>query len=255
MPDARKYLRNPDFESVPSVESDQRKGVPAPPIEKAIPTGARLIDLVPPERFPPELGGLPLTDAIRNRQSRRSFREAPLALVELSFLLWATQGIRSVHPKKVHAFRTVPSGGCRHPFETYLRIRHVDGVAPGLYRYAALTHQLIELWLDAARTPDEPTLGAACYGQAFVDTAAVSFVWTAVPYRSEWRYPIDSFKDILLSCGHICQNLYLACEAIRAGTCAVVAYDQKALDTYLDVDGYDEIPLYVAPVGKIDPPR
>jgi nitroreductase len=54
-----------------------------------------------------------------------------------------------------------------------------------------------------------------------------------------------------LSCGHICQNLYLACESIGAGTCAIVAYDQDALDAFLGVDGENEISLYVAPVGKV----
>ena len=134
-----------------------------------------------------------------------------------------------------------------------MQVRRVEGVHAGLYRYAPLEHQLIELWRDDSRGPEEqPTLGEICYGQTFVDTAAVSFVWTAIPYRTEWRYPIDSFKDILLSCGHICQNLYLACEAIGAGTCAIVSYDQKMLDIYLSVDGDEEVPLYVAPVGKID---
>jgi len=254
MSDGRKHLKNTDFTSFPNIESDQRKGVPAPPLEKQIPRGAKRVDLVPPEEFPSALGGQPLVDAIRNRQSRRSFAKISLSLAELSFLLWATQGIRSIHPKRVHAFRTVPSGGCRHPFETYLRIQRVDDVAPGLYRYAPLEHQLVEVWLAGDRDPKDPTLGAACYEQSFVDTAAVSFVWTAIPYRSEWRYPVDSFKDILLSCGHICQNLYLACEAIGAGTCAIVAYNQKMLDAYLNVDGEDEISLYVAPVGKLDAP-
>ena len=52
--------------------------------------------------------------------------------------------------------------------------------------------------------------------------------------------------------GHICQNLYLACEAIGAGTCAIVAYNQDKLDKFIGVDGENEIALYLAPVGKIE---
>lgn len=37
-------------------------------------------------------------------------------------------------------------------------------------------------------------------------------------------------KDILISCGHIAQNLYLACESIGAGTCAILSYDQDKLE-------------------------
>jgi SagB-type dehydrogenase family enzyme len=55
---------------------------------------------------------------------------------------------------------------------------------------------------------------------------------------------------MLLDAGHVCQNLYLACEAIGAGTCAIGAYDQQAADRLLGLDGQDEFVVYLAPVGK-----
>jgi len=246
MEDLRKYLKNPPVEVLEAAgESDQRKGVEPPPLEKAIPEGAKRVDLVPPEAL--NLGSMLLIDAIRNRKSRRAFTEEALTLEELSFLLWATQGIREIHPKRTHAFRVVPSGGCRHPYETYVQVERVEGVSPGLYRYGALEHTLVLLREMSSGMAD---LAEICYGQHSVQSAAVTFIWTAIPYRTEWRYGPDSLKDILLSCGHICQNLYLACESIGAGTCAIVAYNQEQLDPYLGVDGVDEISLYVAPVGK-----
>jgi len=57
---------------------------------------------------------------------------------------------------------------------------------------------------------------------------------------------------MLLDAGHVCQNLYLACEAIDCGTCAVGAYDQKLIDKFLALDGENEFVVYVAPVGKVD---
>jgi len=90
----------------------------------------------------------------------------------------------------------------------------------------------------------------AALGQDFVAEAAVVFIWTAVPYRMEWRYGLAAHKAIALDAGHVCQNLYLACEAIGAGTCAVAAYHQELMDRLLGVDGRDEITIYLAPVGK-----
>ena len=55
---------------------------------------------------------------------------------------------------------------------------------------------------------------------------------------------------MLLDAGHVCQNLYLACEAIDAGTCAISAYDQEKVDKIIQVDGEDEYTIYLAPVGK-----
>lgn len=248
----REHLRNLPPEVLRDFESDQRKGVVPPPLEKPAPAGATLIPLAPaggasPDRSP--LGATPLVEAIRRRESRRTFAATPLCLEELSFLLWATQGIREIHPKRVWAKRTVPSGGCRHPMETYLHVRRVESIAPGLYRYLPLEHALVAV--DAPGAAPHARLGEICYKQSFVDEAAVTWAWTAIPYRTEWRYGPDALKDILLTCGHICQNLYLACEAIGAGTCAILAYDQDALDAFLGVDGHDEMSIYVSTVGKV----
>jgi len=248
MENLRKHLRNPSLEVLHAAgKSDQRKGVEPPPLEKAIPGGAVRVDLVPPEAL--NLGSMPLVDAIRDRKGRRKFTEQALTLDELSFLLWATQGIREIHPKRVHAFRTVPPGGCRHPFETYLEVRRVEDISPDLWQYSVLEHALI---LERETPGDEsPSLSEACHNQPAVAAAAVTFIWTAIPYQTEWLYGPNLLKNILLSCGHICQNLYLACESIGVGTCAIVAYDQAKLDPYRGVDGVNEISLYVAPVGKI----
>jgi nitroreductase len=49
----------------------------------------------------------------------------------------------------------------------------------------------------------------------------------------------------------MCQNLYLACTSIGAGTCAIGAYDQNLMDGLVGVDGKEEFVVYVAPVGKV----
>jgi SagB-type dehydrogenase family enzyme len=67
----------------------------------------------------------------------------------------------------------------------------------------------------------------------------------------EWRYGLAAHKVIAIDAGHVCQNLYLACEAIGAGTCAIAAYDQEAMDDLVGLDGKDEFTIYLAPVGKV----
>jgi SagB-type dehydrogenase family enzyme len=222
-------------------ETDQDRGVPVPAQQKSVPAEARLVGLVPPEEF--RLGTMPVVDALRRRRSRRQFGPGALTREELSFLLWATQGVRKRAPK--YSLRTVPSGGARHAFETYLFVARVDDVARGLYRYRPLDHDLVLLSeaLDLSSRLDE-----ALMGQLW-DAAAV-FAWTAVPYRMEWRYSLVSHKIIALDAGHLCQNLYIACEAIGCGTCGIGAYDQNAMDGFLGVDGRDEFTIYAAPVGR-----
>jgi SagB-type dehydrogenase family enzyme len=246
----RKYLRNQTLPGMSEMETDMMKGLPIPPIEKPYPEDVELVDL-PSRDECRSISQMSLVDAIAGRESRRVFSAEPLTLREIAFLLWATQGVRGLIRDGLVTLRNVPSGGGMHPFETYVSVHRVDGLEPGVYRYLAIDHKLLPLpgaWPDLPRR-----LTAAGNGQPYVGKAAAVFIWTARPYRTEYRYGEDSLKDILISVGHICQNLYLACEAAGLGTCATVAYQQDELDDLLGVDGLDEIPLYLAPVGRAVP--
>ena len=76
------------------------------------------------------------------------------------------------------------------------------------------------------------------------------FIWVTIPCRTEWRYSFTAHKMIAQESGHVCQNLYLASEAIGAGACAIT-YDQAQVDRILGVDGKEEFAIYVAPMGKV----
>jgi len=225
-------------------KSDQQKGLPQPPLELPPDPTRPLIDLPKPSTL-----AIPPTDlrtAIEERRSIRSYQHEPLALEQLSFLLWCTQGVQHVHGSQA-TFRTVPSAGARHAFETYLLVNDVEGLAPGLYRYLALSHRLQQLDTD-------PTIArmitAACFDQQFVLRSGVTFLWTAVPYRMTWRYGERGYRDLHLDCGHVCQNLYLAAEAVGCGVCAIAAFDDDAMNRLLGIDGENQFLIYLATVGK-----
>ena len=223
------------------VETDQERGVPAPLLQKALPPGAQTVTLPSPGSL--ALGSMPLGEAMRNRKSRRKYSTEFLSLDELSFLLWATQGVRK--RTQNNTLRTVPSGGARHALETYLYLARVTGITEGLYRYLPLDHALLVLPGPEALSSH---IDEALYEQSW--EAAAVFIWAAVPYRMEWRYSWVSHKIIALDAGHVCQNLYLGCEAIGCGTCAIGAYDQEKMDALLGLDGTEEFSIYAAPVGR-----
>jgi SagB-type dehydrogenase family enzyme len=227
------------------LETDQKKGLPQPPLQKTISDRTTLIDLIPVHDF--SIGDLPLLEAFGRRRSRRSYTDQPLNLEELSFLLWVTQGVHDIIQGGSTIHRTVPSAGSRHPFETYLLVHRVTGLEVGVYRYLAIEHQLALIYTDPG-LPEKSR--SACSN--FAGQAAVVFAWTVIPYRTEWRYGAISAKLIAQDSGHVCQNLYLAVEAIAAGTCAVGAYVQDEMDALLRVDRLDEFTIYCAPVGKVE---
>ena len=226
---------------------------PLPPVKKE--TGAKIISL--PLDFEKTVQELNLFQLLSQRKSRRSYGSKTLTLNDLSFLLWASQGIRSYAGKHNEiSFRNVPSAGSRHPLETYLFIQNVDSIKPGIYHYLPEGHRL-ELWDD---NPDfKKELTDALCGQSFAGSAPVTFVWSAVPYRTEWRYGLKAHKYILIDAGHACENLYLACESIGCGTCAIGAYDQELLDDLLGFapgpssERDCEFAVYAAAVGRQKP--
>lgn len=222
--------------------TDQQERLPMPPM--AVRRGGELVEL-------PERDMSPFSVLLEDRCSRRSYDEKPLTLEELNLLLWAAQGVKAVN--EYRTLRTAPSGGARHPLELYAFVNAVEGLTPGLYHYLALENKLERLGCRKNQT-DQLTYALA--GQVFAGNAPVCLVWTAVPYRSEWRYDGHGLKDVLLDTGHSCQNVYLACEELKLGCCALAAYDQEAMDELLGLpseqtdDKAAEFTVYACCVGR-----
>ncbi len=226
-----------------TVPSDMVLGRPAPPVEKAFPPDAQPIDL-PRENAGDEQAAW-LWRLIESRRSRRSFSRVDLSLEELATLLWVTQGV--VQAAGDHTLRTVPSAGARHPLETYLIVNNVASLDRGLYRYLPVEHQLVQLRQESVIGEQASD---ACLEQRTVASCAVTFAWTAVIDRARWKYQQRAYRYIYLDAGHVCQNLYLACEAMGLSCCAIAAFDDELVCRLLDVDGREEFAVYLAAVGK-----
>ena len=222
-------------------DSDQTKGLPAPSVEKSIPSDAELIDLTPFRNLR-KMGGLSTYEALTERKSIRKFDPGhSLSLRELSYLLFCTQGVRDRNKPNI---RVAPTGGSKCSIETYVFIDKVREIESGLYLYFPVPHKLMRIH---RRSLDE---FKKCLYRGNYFYSPITFIWTAIPYRLEWKYVERSYKILLLDAGHTCQNLYIACQSIGLGTCAVGAYRQKEMDHFLEIDGDREFTVYCAPVGK-----
>lgn len=250
----RNFLKT-DFKMFKTIQTDAAKRIAQPIAEKPIEAGAKLISLpeIQEKESVESILSVPsIYDCIKNRRSVRKYSDKLLCMEELSFLLWATQGMNGKNSAGKD-LRTVPSAGMTHTLESYLLIRNVEGLAQGVYRYKPSGHQLIlmresaEIGMDM----DELTMAKSQpFLPYFAGKANVIFVWSSVPYRAEWKFDIQAHKKILIDVGHVCQNLYLASESIGAGTCAIGIYDQEKLDDFLCLNPEEEMLIYLAAVGK-----
>lgn len=220
--------------------SAQQQGRPSPPIVKPPDPNQEILPLPPPDQ-----AGSPICELIENRASTRSYAGTPLSNAELSFLLWATQGIKRY--SQLHTLRTVPSAGARHAFESFVLANRVQDIAPGLYRYLPLEPGIQPFNTDPGVKEE---MARICLGQRMVSDCAAAFIWTAVVERMAYRYGQRGYRYLYIDVGHVGQNLYLAGESIGCGVCAIAAFDDDRMNHALGLNGEDEFAIYLAVVGK-----
>ena len=226
--------------------SDQKKGKEQPALEVPyVETDGPIIKLKSVRQIKTE--NVSLRDALEGRKTKRMYENKPITLDELTYALYMTQGVKR-NVKDKATFRTVPSAGARHAFETILLINNVDGLKRGLYRYLALEHKLQKL--EAA--PDiNQKIRRAALKQPQVEEAAALFMWVADAFRMTYRYSERGYRYLFLDAGHVAQNLYLVAEDIGSGVCAIAAYDDDRLNGILGLDGEHQFVVYMASLGKV----
>ena len=215
----------------PLADSDQSKGLPMPPSEKPYDI-EDLIYLPNPTDI--NLIKRDIIDIIDSRESKR-IPYGEFTLEELSFVLWATYGVRiNNNPEKK---RTVPSAGARYPFDAYVLALDVINLQKGLYRYIWSKQAIVPVYIS------EENIEA--FKQYTMPMGAINIIWVVVPYRGEWRYMQHSHRACLIDVGHMGQNGYLAAEALGRGCCAIGGYSQQDIDRLLGLDGVDEFACYI----------
>ena len=241
----RAFVTNYSWDADGDYKTDQQLNRPQPPLVKA-PMTAGAIDL------PKDFSSLPpsgdFLSVVNRRRSHRVYTDEAMTLTQLSYLLWCTQGVRSLRGRAYATLRTVPSGGARHAFECYMIVRHIDGLAPGRYHYLPMMHQVE--FLGPVDEPDSLIAGTLC-GQRWAAKAGVIFYYSCVFYRAEWRYGIRAHAPVLIDSGHVTENLYLAATSIGLGGCAIAAMDPEKANAVFGLDGKEETIFYAMPVGTV----
>lgn len=207
-------------------------GRPTTPPDAGSPAGpgpVEIVDLPAPR----SQSAVSLEETLLDRRSVRAFTDQGLTLVELSQLLWATQGITADW-----GGRTAPSAGALYPLEVYL-------VTPdALYHYLPEGHRAEvlsdeDLRIELTRAAlDEP----AVYG------APAVFVITAVYARTAAKYGERGERYVHLEAGHAAQNLLLQAGALGLAGVPIGAFSDGDVARVLDLPP-DRVPLYLIPIG------
>ncbi|MCL1999098.1 MAG: SagB/ThcOx family dehydrogenase [Turicibacter sp.] len=245
----RSFMKCPIFTESMG-KSDQSRGLPHPPHGKPTKNPVALLEFDTVPLVEPSY-----TNILEARRSIRVFDEnATITQSQLAFILHTAQGIQGARGKdEAFTLRAVPSGGARHPFETYIAIRAVDGLEPGFYYYApAATSGQKRVVLEFLHpiTNYAEQITDMLVGQKWAAKSQATIFLSCVPYKAEWRYRELAHRVVLIDLGHVGQNIMLSATALGLGSCCIAAYDQQLCDKNLALDGEDEYTVYAVPIGK-----
>ncbi|MDY6932211.1 MAG: SagB/ThcOx family dehydrogenase [Halobacteriota archaeon] len=183
-------------------------------------------------------------DLLLERKSVRRYLNEPISLEELSYILWASTGL--TREGRGIKFRTAPSAGALYPIETYILTNRVEGLEKGIYHYSIKDHLLEEL----KRGDFGEKMAVSALSQKMCSESAVVFVWTAIFFRSKWKYKERAYRYIYLDCGHIAENLALASCNLGLGSCQIGALFDDEVNKIIGVDGTFESVIYMSVVGR-----
>jgi len=186
---------------------------------------------------------LSLDSALQLRKSVRTFSSRDCGLDHLAGILLAAAGL--THRGHGFDFRTAPSGGALYPIDIYVIAHRVESLAPGLYHYQ-VSDSSLELVKEGSF---DDAIHQACHEQASVGVSPVTLALTARFNRSTRKYADRGYRYTYIECGSICQNIGLEAAGLGMGTVAIGAFNDKALNDLLGIDGYHEAALLVMPVG------
>lgn len=198
--------------------------LPHAPALKPPGDGARIALPQPdPERIGPDFFAV-----IEARRSVRQSGAQPLTLEQLGHLLWSVARVQRHRPANPEdprhyesTLRPVAGGGAMHELELYLTVSRCRGLAPALYRYDPLAHELE--WIGAPSADTQGLLADAMRAAALETPPDVLITLAARFGRVAWKYESIAYALILKHVGVLYQQLYLVATALNLAPCAIGA--------------------------------
>lgn len=178
-----------------------------------------------PLPLPRTEGGMPLMQALKERQTSRAFSTKPLPDQVLADLLWAAYGVNRPDSSK----RTAPSARNWQEVEVYVVLEQ------GAYLYDAKANTLRSVAGGDLRQLTGP--------QAFVGTAPLNLVYVADITKMAGSAPEDQALYSGADVGFICQNVYLFCASEGLATVVRGMVDREALAKALNLSADKKIIL------------
>jgi SagB-type dehydrogenase family enzyme len=127
--------------------------------------------------------------------------------------------------------RSAASAGALYPTEIYAAVHAAADISPGIYHFNPFYHELTLL-----RAGDFREVLLNCTKMERKLSPVVTFFFTAIFFRSAWKYRDRSYRYHLLDTGHVEENLTLALRALQFSYEVRYDFDDNRLNRLLGLD-------------------
>ena len=165
-----------------------------------------------------------------------------ITLQEFGKLLYFSFGQVGVKKDSItgeHIAKTSPSGGARHPLETYVFVVDIEGLSPGLYHYSVKNHTL-----ELINNKDLKTFiinNIICGDTKLNFNMKACFVHTLIFERSMHRYREPrSYRAVNYDIGHIMQTTALVCSSMGINSYRGYSMNDDIVEKAININGIEE---------------
>lgn len=212
-------------------------------LARRLPAPAQRVELPPVERT---ALAMPLVETLRRRSSSfgRFSARVPLTAAELATML-ASAAAAAQAPTDL-----APADPATALTGLMVFVNHVRGIAPGIYRYDAATHQLLLITPGDSTAFQQRTYFLQNYNLAEVGAL---IVLTGRLNPALHAYGNRGLRMLNMEIGAMVQTLYLAGTALGLGCGAALGFDNAKVTAELQLDRDDERAMLWLMVGRERP--
>ncbi len=236
---ARTHALDPINQLMLRYNSDNLRGNSREPVPafKEMPEGSQLIKL----QRAPVSHSISFANVMERRRSVREYSARPLTFEEISSFFFQSAVVKKVFQDPdigQTSLRPTPSGGARHPLETYLLSLKIENIPEGLYHYDPREHSLCYLRRDLSFV--DPILNWIFRMTATTQTPQAILFITAMFGRTTWKYGKAGYSIILKDLGALSQTFYLVATALNLAPCAIGSTMGHELSKWMEIDSHEE---------------
>jgi SagB-type dehydrogenase family enzyme len=142
------------------------------------------------------------------------------------------------------AFRAAASAGGLHPIEVYVVCGDLPGLAAGAYHFSPA-----DFALRCLRQGDYRGILARAAGDPTLAATPGILVFSAIFWRSAWKYRVRSYRYCFWDNGTIVANLLAAAAAAGLPARVLMGFVDAQVNHLLGLDGHREASTCMAPLG------